>query len=88
MRRRDFMALLSGAAAAWPLVARAQQSRKRPTIGFLGANNASFERALIDAFVQRLRNLGWIEGRTIAIESCWAEGSSSRSPRRALARTH
>src|SRR5262249_33436067 len=63
MRRREFMTLLGGAATAWPLAARAQQSKKLPTIGFLGANNATFERASIDAFVQRLRELGWIENR-------------------------
>jgi putative tryptophan/tyrosine transport system substrate-binding protein len=84
MKRRDFLTLLGGAAAAWPLAARAQQSRKLPTIGFLGANNASFERASIDAFVQRLRNLGSTEGRTIAIEYCWAEGTA-RAPHRAPA---
>jgi hypothetical protein len=49
-------------------VARAQQPRKLPTIGFLGANNASFELASTDAFVQRLRELGWIENQTVAIE--------------------
>jgi ABC-type uncharacterized transport system substrate-binding protein len=78
MRRRDFITLLGGAAVAWPLVARAQQSTKLPTIGFLGANNATFERASTDAFVQRLRELGWIENRTIAIEYRWAEGRDER----------
>jgi putative tryptophan/tyrosine transport system substrate-binding protein len=73
-RRREFITLLGGAAAAWPLAARAQQSTKLPTIGFLGANNATFERASTDAFVQRLRELGWIENRTVAIEYRWAEG--------------
>ena len=68
MKRREFIALLGGAAAAWPLAARAQQPAKLPTIGFLGANNATFEKASTDAFVQRLRELGWIENRTVAIE--------------------
>jgi putative ABC transport system substrate-binding protein len=72
------MALLAGAAAAWPLAARAQQPGKLPTIGFLGANNATFERASTDAFVQRLRELGWIENRTVAIEYRWAEGRDER----------
>src|SRR5712692_4469459 len=78
LKRRDFIALLGGAAAVWPLAARAQQSRKLPTIGFLGANTASFERASTDAFVQRLRELGWIENQTVAIEYRWAEGRDER----------
>ena len=77
MKRRAFIALLGGA-AAWPLAARAQQSTKLPTIGFLGANNATSERASTDAFVQRLRELGWIENRTVAIEYRWAEGRDGR----------
>ena len=78
MKRRDFIALL-GSAAAWPLAARAQQSAKLPTIGFLGALTASDSRPWVDAFVQRLRELGWIEGRTVAIEYRWAEGRFDRS---------
>jgi putative ABC transport system substrate-binding protein len=78
MKRRKFITLLGGAAAAWPLAARAQQPGKLPTIGFLGANNATFERASTDAFVQRLRELGWIENRTVAIEYRWAEGRDER----------
>jgi putative ABC transport system substrate-binding protein len=77
LRRRQFITLLAGA-AAWPLAARAQQPGKLPTIGFLGANNATFERASTDAFVQRLRELGWIENRTVAIEYRWAEGRDDR----------
>src|SRR5215472_14009710 len=60
MRRREFIALL-GVVASRPFAARAQQAAKLPTIGFLGANNETFERASTDAFVQRLRELGWIE---------------------------
>jgi putative tryptophan/tyrosine transport system substrate-binding protein len=74
IRRREFIALLGGAAAAWPLAARAQQAAKLPTIGFLGANAASTQREWTTAFVQRLRELGWIEGRTILIEFRWTEG--------------
>src|SRR6516162_7680463 len=74
VRRRTFITLLGGAAAAWPLAARAQQPGKLPTIGFMGANNVTWERASTDAFVQRLRELGWIENRTVAIEYRWAEG--------------
>jgi ABC-type uncharacterized transport system substrate-binding protein len=77
MRRREFITLL-GSAAAWPLAARAQQPGKVPTIGFLGAPTPTFGRLWLDAFVQRLRELGWIEGRTIAIEVRWAEGRSER----------
>jgi putative ABC transport system substrate-binding protein len=78
MRRREFIKVIAGSAAAWPLAARAQQAAKLPTIGFLGANNASFAMASIDAFVQRLRELGWIENRTVAIEYRWAEGREAR----------
>src|SRR6266498_6121882 len=75
--RRKFLATLGGA-AAWPLAARAQQPAKLPTIGFLGPSTASFERASTDAFLQRLRELGWIENRTVAIEYRWAEGRDER----------
>ena len=71
IRRRKFLATLGGA-AVWPLAARAKQPTKLPTIGFLGVINATFERASTDAFVQRLRQLGWIENRTVAIEYRWA----------------
>ena len=82
MRRRDFITLLGGAAAAvsaiWPHVARAQQPAKVPTIGFLGASTTSAWSHWSSAFVQRLRELGWIEGRTVAIEYRWAEGRGER----------
>jgi putative tryptophan/tyrosine transport system substrate-binding protein len=78
MRRRDFLGVLGGAAAAWPVSARAQQPGKRPTIGFLGAATASARSQWVAAFVQRLHELGWIEGRTVAIEYRWAEGRSER----------
>jgi putative ABC transport system substrate-binding protein len=72
VKRRDFITLLGGAAAAWPLAARAQH--KLPTIGFLGALTPADSREWIDAFVERLRQLGWIEGHTVAIEYRWAGG--------------
>src|SRR5262249_42749020 len=75
--RGDFIMLLGGA-AAWPLAARPQQPAKLPTIGFLGAGTLSAWSLWVAAFVQRLRELGWIEGRTIAIEYRWAEGRSER----------
>jgi putative ABC transport system substrate-binding protein len=77
MRRRNFIALL-GAAAAWPLAAGAQPPGRLPTIGFLGATTASFQSQHIAAFVRRLRELGWIEGSTVAIEHRWAEGRPER----------
>jgi putative ABC transport system substrate-binding protein len=75
LKRRDFIKLLGGA-AAWPLAADAQQAGKAPTIGLLGANDAAAQSLWTVAFVQRLRELGWIEGRNIAIEYRWAEARS------------
>ena len=77
LKRREFIALLGGA-AAWPLAARAQQAGKLPTIGILGATTALFQGQQIAAFIRRLRELGWIEGRTVAIEYRWAEGRDER----------
>ena len=78
MNRRQFITLLGGA-AAWPLAARAQQAPgRRPTIGYLGGADATSQRAWVDAFVQRLHELGWIEGRTVALEYRWAEGRPER----------
>jgi putative ABC transport system substrate-binding protein len=77
IQRREFVTLLGGAAAAWPLAARAQQAGKLPTIGFLGANASAFS-PWTAAFVSRLRELGWIDGRTIAIEYRWSEGRTER----------
>jgi putative ABC transport system substrate-binding protein len=76
VKRREFITLLGGA-AAWPLAVRAQQP-KAPTIGYLGATTAAAERARTDAFVQRLSELGWIEGHTVAIEYRWGEGRTER----------
>ena len=77
IRRREFIFTLGGAAAAWPLAARGQQSGKLPTIGFLAAN-PSIESQRVAAFVQRLRELAWIDGRNLAIEYRWAEGRNER----------
>src|SRR4029077_19435739 len=79
MRRREFVALVGGA-MAWPSMARAEEMGKRPTIGFLGANTSSSMRQWTLAFVSRLRELGWIAGRNVAIEYRWAEGHLDRSP--------
>jgi len=70
--------LLGGAATTWPLAARAQQPGKLPTIGFLGSTSPLVESQRLAAFVQRLRELGWMEGRNVAIEVRWAEGRSER----------
>jgi putative ABC transport system substrate-binding protein len=78
MKRREFITLLGGAMTAWPVAARAQQPAKLPTIGFLGATTPATWSLFVAAFVQRLRELGWIEGRTIAIEYRWAEGRGER----------
>jgi putative ABC transport system substrate-binding protein len=76
LRRRHFITLLGGA-AAWPLAARAQQE-KLPTIGFLGTATLSTMSFRVAALVQRMRELGWIDGRNVAIEYRWAEGRSER----------
>jgi putative tryptophan/tyrosine transport system substrate-binding protein len=78
VRRREFITLLGGAAATWPLAARAQQPAKLPTIGFLGQSTRSAASEWVAAFVQRLRELGRIEGRTITIEYRWADGRDER----------
>ena len=78
MKRREFLTLASGA-AMWPLTARAQP-RQSAVIGFLGANTASVQQHATAALVQRLRELGWIEGRNLVIEYRWAEGRYDSSP--------
>jgi len=75
MKRREFMTLVGGAAATWPLAASAQET---PIIGLLGANSSSTQKAWTEAFVGRLRELGWIEGSTVKIEARWAEGRLER----------
>jgi putative tryptophan/tyrosine transport system substrate-binding protein len=77
MRRRDFVTLLGGAVFAWPLGARAQPA-KRPTIGYLGSGTPATQGQWVPPFVQRLRELGWIEGHNLAIEYRWAEGRTER----------
>jgi putative ABC transport system substrate-binding protein len=76
MKRREFIGLVGGA-AAWPVVARAQQAGKLPTIGFLGTNAAIFAPRTA-AFVKRMDELGWTEGHTVSIEYRWSEGRSQR----------
>jgi putative ABC transport system substrate-binding protein len=80
MRRREFITLLGGAAAAWPVAARAQQAAKVPTIGFLGAESASTNHHFFDAFRQGMREHGYIDGKNITFVERWAEGRSERFP--------
>ena len=79
IRRREFVTLLGGVAAAWPLAARAQQANKLPLVGFFSPNTRSAAIPWTAAFVERLREVGWIEGRTIAIEYRWGEGRGDRT---------
>jgi putative ABC transport system substrate-binding protein len=77
MRRRDFIKRIVGSAVAWPLAARAQQTGKLPTIGILGASSSVWG-PWTAAFVGRLRELNWVEGRTIRFEYRWDEGHPER----------
>jgi putative ABC transport system substrate-binding protein len=79
MRRREFITLAGGAAASgWPIVAKAQQPGKLPTVGLLVGTTLLVESPRVAAFVQRLRELSWIEGRTVAIEIRYADGRTER----------
>lgn len=77
VKRRAFIKLIGGALVSWPLAASAQKPSRLPTIGFLGPNTAAIDGPRVGALVERLRELGWIEGRTVAIEYRWAEGRAS-----------
>src|SRR6516164_4486550 len=77
LKRREFITLLGGVAAAWPLAARAQQARVL-TIGWLGGGTPATQSQWAVAFTQRLRQLGWSEGTSITIEYRWAEGRPER----------
>ena len=74
MKRREFITLIGGAALAWPLAARAQQSGKLPTIGFLVPGTPSTHGQWFAALVQRLHELGWIEGRTLGARTYGPRG--------------
>src|SRR5262249_53689547 len=78
LSRRGVIGLVGGAAASWPLAAHAQQLAKLPTIRFLGESPPPAQSERTAAFVQRLRELGWLEGRTVVVEYRWAEGHSER----------
>jgi putative ABC transport system substrate-binding protein len=77
MKRRAFITLLGGTAAAWPLAARAQQPAM-PTIGYLGTATPATQGQWAAAFMQRLRELGWIDARSVVVEYRWAEGRDER----------
>jgi len=77
LHRREFITLVGGTVIAWPLTGRAQPARL-PTIGFFSASSAAAMTSWVAALVQGLRELGWIEGRTVAIEYSWADGRSER----------
>ena len=78
-RRRAFITLLGGGAVVWPFTARAQQLEKLPIIAYLGSGTSVTQSPWVAVFVQRLHELGWIEGRTVTIQVRWAEGRSERA---------
>src|SRR5215470_5642143 len=79
MQRRQFI-ILFGSAAAWPLAVRAQEPLKVPTVGFLGAESASTDQQVFDAFREGMREHGYVEGKNVAFVERWADGRSERFP--------
>jgi ABC-type uncharacterized transport system substrate-binding protein len=79
VKRRELLIVLGGVAVSWPLAARAQQ-KAMPVIGFLGTSSAPLESHYVEAFRQKLRQLGHVEGENLSIEYRWAEGQDDRLP--------
>ena len=80
MRRRDFVTAIIGTAAAWPLRARAQQPGRKFRVGYLGISSPSLEPHYVEAFRQKLGELGYADGERIIIEYRWPEGRDDRLP--------
>jgi putative ABC transport system substrate-binding protein len=76
LKRRDFITLLGGGTLAWTQGVRAQQPGKLPVIGYMGQGTPAAEANRVAAFIERLRELSWIEGRTVVIEYRWTDGRS------------
>jgi putative ABC transport system substrate-binding protein len=84
MRRREFITLLGGAAATWPLAAGAQVQQKMARIGYLGAGIRTVSPNPLDAFLQGLRDLGYVEGQNFVLVDRYAEGQQERLPELAV----
>ena len=80
MKRREFITLIGGGVAAWPLAVGAQTPPKIPRVGFIAGSNPAATEHTVGAFQQRLRELGYVEGQTIVLEVRWAEGRMERIP--------
>ena len=84
IRRRDFISVLGGLAAVWPVAARAQQKKRVYRIGYLSAPSRESVQRTLDAFLRKLRELGWVEGSNLIIEYRWADGDVARLPELAV----